>query len=378
MNIVTYVHRFGQETFDQRPFSRVDSLVLSQISYLCFSNVLNEEKTELFLGELSDPKLCEAICFETLVPKKNKSFVKAISLSPRYKDLKVTYFVRKDCNEANIQFAAMTFLSELFAYVAFRGTDITINGWKEDLNLVIYDVIPSQQDAKNYLEDVFLKIATYDTIYVGGHSKGGNLALYASIYVLSAFQEKITRVFDHDGPGFKKKIFSTTEFKRIENRIDKMVPQSSVIGILLNYYDQYSIVKSQGVLGLFQHDPFNWQIDRKTGDFVSYKRRTKSSKALDISFNSFLDSLNEDQRSFLVKKIFNLFDEAGIKTVKELKSKGFTLLRTYRRLYKNDNEEERKKIDVMLRQVARLYLYHRFAFRKVSKKKYSKSLDVVK
>lgn len=332
----------------------------------------------MVLAELNEPRLFEAISRETLEPKKNRAFIKALAASPRYKDIVVTKFIRKDCNESNVQFAAMTFLSKSFAYIAYRGTDITINGWKEDLNLALYDVIPSQLDAKEYLEEVFQDIASYDTIYVGGHSKGGNLALYASIYVLSAFQARITRVFDHDGPGFKKKIFSTNEFERIKDRVDKMIPQSSVIGILLNYYDNYSIIKSQGVFGLFQHDPFNWKINSKTADFIPYKRRTKSSKALDASFNSFMENLSEEHRCLLVKKIFNLFDEANIKTVKELKTKGFTLLRTYRRLYKNDNEEERTMIDVMLRQVARLYLYHRFTFRTVSKKKYSKSLDVIK
>lgn len=359
MNICKYVKIFGQDTFDERPFNHVDSLVLSQVSYLIFKNVLNSNKTDITICELNDKKYLGKLTADTLEPKKNILLLKNLCNSIRFRNILITNFEQKTNSKHIQQFAAVTFLIEdNTAYIAYRGTDITILGWKEDLNLALLNVVPSQQAAKDYLEKTIANLKGYVHIFVGGHSKGGNLAVFAATNACANTQDQIEKIFDHDGPGFKRQIFDQKNFLSIADRIDRTVPRNSIVGILLNHYKKTTIVKSHAISGIIQHDPFNWHINSK-GDFKCYKKRTSHSTALDEALNSWLDNLDDDERKKIIEEIFYLFDTSKIQTVKELKKEGLRFIKTFLTEIKGHDKETRHRNKRLIRSFVKLYLSKR-------------------
>ena len=181
--------------------------------------------------------------------------------SVRFGNLYISDFINKKDVEQEKQFSAITVhLPNDYIYVAFRGTDNTIVGWREDLNMCFSDTVPSQIDAVNYLNSIAKK---YDNenlkIFVGGHSKGGNLAIYAAAFCDLKFQEKIVTVYNNDGPGFSENIVDTEEYRRILPKIQTFMPQTSIIGRLLNHKEKIIILESTQT-GIMQHDLYSWQV----------------------------------------------------------------------------------------------------------------------
>jgi len=180
------------------------------------------------------------------------------------------------------QFCAVTiFLNEDTAYIAFRGTDVTLVGWKEDFNMAFKSPVPSQEEAVRYVAEVAENFK--GKLLLGGHSKGGNLAVYVYAKLNRQLKDRIIKVYSHDGPGFKENAIDTLELESSQKIVEKTVPQSSVIGMLLESQEQYSIVKSNRT-GLLQHDPFSWVIE---GDhFIFVERLTKNAKYMDKSLHN--------------------------------------------------------------------------------------------
>ena len=164
------------------------------------------------------------------------------------------------------QFAAMTFdLPDGSSYIAFRGTDATIVGWKEDFNMAFQYPVPSQAEAADYLNEAARHCR--GKLYVGGHSKGGNLAVYAAANCRPDVSARLARVFSHDGPGFLEQALQSEAFRQVLPKIEKTLPQSSMIGMLLEHQENYKIVKSSSI-SIWQHNPFSWEIN---GDDFSYR-----------------------------------------------------------------------------------------------------------
>lgn len=368
MNICRYINKFGDRSFNRKPFSNVDSLVLSQISYLIFKDVLKDDGDTIAIKDLDSTDIIESLTKDTLEPRNNRILIRELARSKRFQNIHIAYFTRKDDEEKMQQFAALTFLiGRNAAYIAFRGTDISILGWKEDLNLALLSEVPSQLAAKKYLDTVFKHLNDRHLIMVGGHSKGGNLAVYAATNCRPEIQERISVVFDHDGPGFKKRIFSQDNFLNIESKIDRTIPRNSLVGILLNHYHRTTIVKSRAITGLIQHDPFRWQIDDK-GHFITCDQRSGNSTALDQAFNDWLEDMSDEERRSMIEKIFRIFDTSKIVDVKQVKREGLVLVRNLIGEFAKDPKEDRIKTRNMARSFVRLYLGKRLDFATYSRK----------
>ena len=198
----------------------------------------------------------------------DKELITNLGKSIRFKNMKVTDFVENNERENEKQFGAITIhINEEEMYISFIGTNASIYGWKEDFNMAFMDNVPCQIDGKEYLKRISKKYPN-KKIYVGGHSKGGNVAIFAAITAEQEIKRKIIKVYNYDGPGFNKQILSKYGEEKIINKIETYFPQESIIGRVLNHEEKCSVVLSNQK-GIFQHDIYSWQVLGK--DMVSSK-----------------------------------------------------------------------------------------------------------
>ncbi|MCD8153591.1 MAG: DUF2974 domain-containing protein [Clostridiales bacterium] len=313
-NILTYAQEI-LDTFAVQPFSPVDSLILSWISYYHLPSETRGWKgvrlAELFRAE----------CFEEMfrdvwdIPS-SRELLTAMAASPRYRNIQVLGYLERLDVEEEMQFAAVSFqIDPQMCYVAFRGTDATLVGWKEDFNMAFQYPVPSQEEAARYLAEA----ARYCTgqIRTGGHSKGGNLAVYAAANSEAPVKERIVRIYSHDGPGFLESTLESPEFRSVEERIDKTLPQSSVVGMLLEQQEQYRIVKSRG-FSFWQHDPFSWVVEGN--DFQPVDTLTYNARHTDQVLNQWIRTLSPEERARFVDALYALVGAGNASTISQLRA----------------------------------------------------------
>ena len=223
------------DTFAELPFTEADSLALSQLAYAHMPDNVpryheNAETADGVIATVPIHDLLRAECYDDLFGKvwstsMNVDLLRAMSESPRWRNLRVGAYVDEFDAATTKQFSACVFeLGNGTLYVAFRGTDSSIVGWKEDFMMAFRRPVASQEAAACYLTELADHWA--GPIMVGGHSKGGNLAVYAAANVPSEIQERITVVYSHDGPGFDEVFFDEDGYVRIASKIHKSVPGS--------------------------------------------------------------------------------------------------------------------------------------------------------
>ena len=192
------------KTFDEKPLNQVDSLILSNFVYINLDYIvpsLSEPEKEIEIRDVLRREKFSEMFKGTTLPDSFKTFVYELAASPRFRNVKIKCFVNVNDRNIEKQFAAVTYiLNEEYSYIAFRGTDDTFNGWKEDLNMAFKCPIPSQEEALDYVNKVYKSLTP--KLYLGGHSKGGNLAVYTLVEADEELQSRIENVFSHDGPRF--------------------------------------------------------------------------------------------------------------------------------------------------------------------------------
>lgn len=307
-------------SFREKSFCSVDSLVLSQFSYINFEGLIPgpyDDEPSVRIGDLY-----RAECFESLFSKqyngeKNRELLIALAASPRFRDIRMNYFIDNVDSQMQMQFSAVTcFPDDNSAFIVFRGTDGTIIGWKEDFNMAFTYPLPSQEAGLLYLNSISGFIPEDMTVRVGGHSKGGNIAVYAAMTCHPSFQKRITEIYNHDGPGFTNEVLEGPKFAAIHSRIQKTLPQSSVFGLLLHQQENYSVVESSGYGGFMQHDPFNWCIE--DGDFCYAEKLATGSVNTHNTINQWLSTLSNDQRKLFIDTLYELVKSTNAKTLSDL------------------------------------------------------------
>lgn len=371
-NIISYLKKQGHQTFLERAFNDVDSLIVAQLSYLIYDNYLdfNREKSIPFSFFNDSEKIVE-ITKNTLEPAKNIKLLEALFQSKRFQKMTIENYYSEISYDKVIQFAAMVFrFGEDLTYIAFRGTDVTFLGWKEDFNMAYYDVVPGQAQSVAYIERVMSYYSQDKHIVVGGHSKGGNLALYAATFCCEEIQKRIEIIYNHDGPGFRRNLFETQEFQKIANKLQKTVPHDSLIGMILNHYDQYKVVKSYAISGLLQHDPFNWGI--KGTEFITYQKVSKRAQILEKSISMWLENISNEDRRQIIDDLFSLFEESEIVNVTDFKKQTLKKLRLLKRRFKNLPNEDKEQISKKLDEFVKLYIKNSLDIPIFKKKKLEK------
>ena len=247
------------ETLAERSFAEVDSLVLACLSYFRWPGEGVRGLDGVPVRELFRAEHYDAMTRDLWDPEGLVRLLAAVVASPRFRDVRICGYVDDFDESAEKQFSACALrLPSGGTYLSFRGTDNTVVGWKEDFNMAFETGVPSQVAAVDYLER--MASAIEGPLYLGGHSKGGNLAVYATARCSSPTAARIVRSFSHDGPGFTEEALSEEGWLERSRLVSKTVPRSSVIGMIFERQEDYDVVASSAS-GLMQHDPFSWVVE---------------------------------------------------------------------------------------------------------------------
>ena len=315
-NIIDYVQWRGDIPLEQVPLCAVDALILSYLSYMPFDGLISETLAEegTTLSQVAAHLKGLPIACVMDSGKSDKKLLEALEHSERFGGIRLTGYVSRFDEETEEQFSATTFLlPQGQAFVAFRGTDASVVGWKEDFNMCFSAEVPAQRAALDYAVRVAEELGR--PMILGGHSKGGNLAAYAGIFAPDAVQEQMVCVYNFDGPGFNEALLSTPEFRKMDMRIHTFVPQSSMVGILMWHAEPFIVVESDSV-GVFQHNPYSWQV--MGGQFVMLAERTQESHLAEKTFNNWLAELSGEERRRFIDGVYSVLSVSDGRNVEDL------------------------------------------------------------
>lgn len=351
-NMYDYLLWRGDLSFDASPLNEVDNLILSWLSYADWGDAVPPPGE----GSVSLAKAAERF-YETHPGADNPSGAYSINAQvtggvmvgraacqPRFGKMQLCGYVNEIDPAEQKQFSAVSLLWGAFAYVAYRGTDSTFVGWREDCNLSLSEAVPSQVRAAEYLSQVPQLAGR--RIYVGGHSKGGNLAVYAGVKCGPEIAARIDTIFNNDGPGFTAHFTAGEDYRRMLPRIKTIIPQASVVGMLLEHSTEHLVVKSDQN-GVLQHNGVHWNV--LGTQFVRVKERTGSSQLFDKTMREWLAGLDENHRRGFINALFNILDATGATRIEELSAEGLGgLQRALRALGEMEEEQKRMLVRAVL------------------------------
>lgn len=347
MRSVVYYAKKETRTFKEFPFNNVDSLIFSILSYYDFDDI----PTLFSCGkkQIKDINLLKVKDYVKYLGDKRKyiNLLNNVVNNPRYNNLYLDNYYEKESVEEEYQFKALTIESNNFMYISFMGTKASLISWKEDFNMSYIYPIPSQKLALKYLNRVMLE--TTKNIYVGGHSKGGNLAIYASSKTMFLNQLRIKKIFSHDGPGFNKEFLNSKKYKIIKKKIDKTIPYTSIVGTLFYSDENYKVIKASGI-GPAQHTPVNWLVDKDK--FAYLNDTSKTSKYFDKAVSTWLDSLSIDERINFINTIYKALSDNNFDAINITEKKYFKIFSSLRKGIKNLNKEDKDMVISIFKRLA--------------------------
>ncbi len=337
-NIIEYVKYYRNITFEELPFNEVDALILADLSYLNFDDCIQE--LPVTIEEVANnyfPKMTkEKLKTRAKIYRDSHHLFNALKQTKRFKDLLVTDYQKKVTSDT--QFGAITFRAKDFLYISFEGTNSYLSGWLEDCHLSHQYPIPSQILAKEY---VSRNITSSDrTIYIGGHSKGANLAVASAFMSDANIKKRITTIYDFDGPGLREKEFETEEYKQIEPKIKKYVPNHSMVGMLMYSSEVYKAVNSTSK-SILQHNPFSWSC---FGGFFVEDSLSNKSIRFSKSIKEFVKEYKEEDMESFVEAIFHIFKKAGFNYNEEIDLKKLAKCITCLKDAKMDKQTKEKAL----------------------------------
>ena len=326
-NLMDYLDWRGDLTLDQDPFNEVDNLILAELSFVDFGGIVPPP------GKGESVPLCDAaeaffrkypqgepIEMGVLVPDEIPEMLRKMALSPRFCRMRLSGFADWLDEGRGEQFAALTVeTGDGRLYLSFRGTDDTLAGWQEDFYLAFMPEVPAQTMAVQYVRDMARQYPRRK-LRLGGHSKGGNLAVYAAVQCPAAVQRRIESVWSNDGPGFHEEFLDLPQHRRVAERIHSIVPKSSVVGMLLEHEEDYTVVDSDH-LGLWQHDGFSWQVMGRS--FVTLGKITRQAQLSDTTLRQWLRGMSPESREKFVDALFTVLKSSGAATLTDLKTESF-------------------------------------------------------
>lgn len=320
-NLFEYLDWRGDLPMSLIPPQEIDAMILSRFIYAPFHLTSLKDRdcflpVEIVIRELlSIPNLSNF-----LLDPEDYALLEALLDSPRFQTLKIGNFVDILDPEKEFQFCACTIeITPALSCICFRGTDNTLIGWKENFNMGFHSTIPSQKLALTYFNEY---TGTHQQNFIlAGHSKGGNLAAYAASFCPPKTQDRITCVYNYDGPGFDQDVLSSAGYQRICHKIQTFVPQSSLVGILLGHREAHKVVHSRDSLAPLQHNLFSWEIYGTS--FVYEDSLTNTSKYLDSTMKNWLSQMSQSQRENFVEGLFTILSNTDAQTLNELKQDFF-------------------------------------------------------
>ncbi len=320
-NILDYITWRSDLSFNENPFNHIDSLILCQLLYLDIDQIVsNKFTTSITLENIKEHYLrlnLDKNKNGIFINKNTNELLLKASQSKRFKDVQFFGFTNIINYETESQFAAVcALLPTNQLCVVFRGTDDTLIGWKEDFNMTFTFPVPAQELAVEYLENACKK--RRKSIFVMGHSKGGNLSVYASSFCSSNTRKKITTIFDNDGPGFLPDALKTKGYNEAIKKTITIIPEASPVGILLKRSYAPTFISSSASIGIAQHDMFTWKIE--CTDFLTCERESTLSVITSKSVHKWLDEVSINDRKKFIIDLFNVLKATNATTLNELTS----------------------------------------------------------
>ncbi len=339
-NVCDYVRWRGDLTLEQSEFNEIDNLILARFSYFPFDKIIRENEIAT-IKELSRRFSNQDVTKLPILWKDDVELFPLMGNSKRFGGMLATKYINKIDAEQEKQFSAITVLMpDGTIYVSYRGTDNTIVGWKEDFNMSFKSHIASQISAKQYLEEIAKEYPS-SKIIIGGHSKGGNIAVYAATFASKDVKDRIINVYNNDGPGFCEDVIETPEYQEILPRVHTYIPQSSIIGRLMNHKEKYTIVESVQ-RGIMQHDLYSWQVLGK--EFITLKKLTNESEFIDKTIKDWLENVEPEKREQVIDAVFEILNTTEAQTMKELKANWFANAKTILGTYKNIDSDTKEMV----------------------------------
>ena len=347
-----YLRWRGDISFSEKQLCEIDSIILAMMVYVDFAA----------LGLADEACLCDlarnycpdneynSVKLGLIIPSKkiNKLFCSAAKCR-RFSGVRISDYVTRTSEEEVCQFAAATYhLPGKRMVVTFRGTDDTIVGWREDFCLSYSDEIPAQKMAREYLERIAEKYQG-EKIYVTGHSKGGNLSLYAAMKAKGELKARIVKVFCHDGPGLSHSDICSREFAEIKRKVAVYLPQSSVVGTMFERGDKYAVIKSSA-LGAVQHDPFSWELDGPV--FIRLSSLSERGKKNEEQFKAKMCQMTTEEKREFVELFFSIVNSTGAKTLSDFSGKG---IKNIALILKNYTGLDKQKRDLIVALIIKLF-----------------------
>lgn len=343
-NVLDYINWRGDLSLKESRFNEVDNLILARFSYFPFDNIIKKEEV-VTIKELSERFENKYNKKTTILWPDDVNLFPLMGKSIRFGKMFATQYSNIFDKEKEEQFATITvILPGDLMYVSFRGTDDTVIGWKEDFNLSFKSHTPSQISSKNYLEKI-AKRYPEKRIIVGGHSKGGNLAIYSAAFVSEEVKRRIIKVYNNDGPGFCEDIIDSAEYQSVLKLVHSYIPQSSVIGRLMNHEEKYSVVESTQK-GIMQHDLYSWQVQGPK--FILSDSLTNKSDFIDRTITGWVTSIEPERREQFINTIYEILCTADGDTIKGIKKNWQSNYKTMLKSYKNLDKESKKMINEVL------------------------------
>lgn len=341
-NILTYVEKYKDKNFIEMPFNEVDALVLSELSYCRFAGY-NIDQT---IGSFAKEHL-EIMLRQEVTRKKDRKLLQAIAGEGRFGDLIAHANLERFDEDTSEQFSAVTFDLKNGEYcIAFRGTDSSVAGWKEDFNLSFRNDVEAQKAAVQYALNAMTGLR--NRFYLCGHSKGGNLAVYAAMNLPDELKRRIVGIYNFDGPGFLQETYKSKEYQEIRPFIHKFVPQTSIIGMMMEKDENYHVIRSNAK-GIMQHIVFSWSVQEK------YLERVEKLDGLATHIKQTLEAwlleLPFEERKRMVDIVFEIIYSTGIGSFYDLKHKPHKKLKSLIQSIANADEEERQFVQLAIKKL---------------------------
>jgi len=316
-DLFDYLAWRGDLDFSRTPLNSVDSLIFSQLSYMPFDGIVPspDEKggitirdTASLFGERMNDNKELSILFE-----KDPELLGALAFSNRFGNCRLSGYVNIVDNDRGIQFSAICIdTDDKFSFVVYRGTDRNIVGWKEDFNMSFDEAVPAQLEAAAYLEEMAFKLKRH--LYISGHSKGGNLAVYAAACCRKRIQKRIKNIYSFDSPGFQNNVLTSNGFSMIKDKILSFIPQASVVGMFFEHGCSQKVVKSVSS-GLLQHELYSWEVTHN--DLVYLDDITPGSRFVDKTVKEWIAGQNKEQREQFLNTLYSILDDSDVTTLQD-------------------------------------------------------------
>lgn len=352
-----WIQDHQSDSFASLPLCEVDLAFLAQASYYEFGKILKPFSPFVLLQPLLSETAIRVISKHNLDPENSIKAIRAFFLSKRYANIKIGYVKEINSADKTTQDGFMVFQNELGQDIfTFRGTNLKIYGWEEDA-LLCYGSMPGHRLSLEYVEKILPLLNKKDEIIFSGHSKGGNIASFAAIHLPEDMQERISRIYIFDGPGFKKNYLEDERFLRVKSRYRKFVPKDSMIGLMLYGTDVFEVVKAEGHDGLTEHSFFTWDCNDK-GFMTAPNGLSHFSLTFQKAFAAWIQGLGPDKLHLSLSACFAVLKDAGIKELTDIQGDAMDKAKEILKAYAASRSPSKRKILSAMAYFGRLFIHY--------------------